>query len=71
MKVKELIEKLNTYNPDATIEVVVNGYPEEFEICYGYSEGCTKESCENVSLHVNTPTENTHCGARMDGGKSQ
>ena len=57
MKVKELIEKLNTYNPDANIDVVVNGYPKEFEICYGCAEGCTKENCECVSLHVNTCEE--------------
>lgn len=60
MKVKELIEKLNTYNPDATIGVVVNGYSKAFEICYGYSEGCTKEDCECVSLSVYTTVDNTN-----------
>ena len=57
MKVKELIEKLSTYNLDATIDVVVKSYPKEFEICCGYAEGCTKENCECVSLHVNTREE--------------
>lgn len=57
MKVKELIEKLNTHNPEANFYVVVNSYPKEFEICCGYAEGCTKETCECVSLYVNTREE--------------
>lgn len=57
MKVKELIEKLNKYNPNADVEVVVNGYPESFEICYGSSEGCTPTNCDCVDLMVETPAE--------------
>lgn len=51
MKVKELIEKLNEYNQDADVEICVNGMSQEFEICYGGSEGCTKSSCNCVALN--------------------
>lgn len=52
MTVKELIEKLNECNQDADVEICVNGMPQEFEICYGGSEGCTKSSCHEVSFMV-------------------
>lgn len=54
MKVKKLIEKLNEYNPNATVEICVNGMPQEFEICYGGSEGCTKSSCDEVVFMIGT-----------------
>lgn len=52
MKVKEMIEKLKEYNPEANFYVVVNSYPKEFEICYGTSEGCTKKNCDSVDIMV-------------------
>lgn len=52
MKVKEFIEKLSKYNPKADIGIVVNNSVHEFEICFGTSEGCTKENCDEVNLHV-------------------
>ena len=52
MKVKELIEKLNEYNQDADVEICVNGMSQEFEICYGDSEGCTKSSCNCVAFMI-------------------
>lgn len=52
MKVKELIEKLNEYNQDADVEICVNGMQQEFEICYGDSEGCTKASCNCVAFMI-------------------
>lgn len=57
MKVYELLEELNKYNPNADIEVVVNGCPKTFEICFGSSEGCTPLSCDRVDLMVETRTE--------------
>ena len=53
MKVKEMIEKLSEYNPEATLCVLVHNYPIDFEICYGTSEGCTKENCDSVDIMVN------------------
>lgn len=52
MKVKELIEKLNEYNQNANVEICVNSMPQEFRICYGGSESCTKSSCHEVSFMV-------------------
>jgi hypothetical protein len=58
MKVKELIKKLNEYNPEANFYVIVNSYPKDFEICFGTSEGCTKENCDSVDIMVNCESEN-------------
>ena len=52
MKVKELIEKLNEYNQNANVKIYVNSIPQEFRICYGGSESCTKSSCHEVSFMV-------------------
>lgn len=52
MKVKELIEKLNEYNQNANVKIRVNSMPQEFRICYGGSECCTKSSCHEVSFMV-------------------
>ena len=52
MKVKDLIKSLKEYNPEADVHVVVESKPMDFEICYGSSEGCTKENAEDVSLFV-------------------
>lgn len=57
MKVYELIEKLNKYNPKADVEICVNGKPTEFEIGYGTSEGCTPATCDSVHFMVDTPAE--------------
>ena len=53
MKIKELIEKLNEYNPEAIFGICINGRPlkeNQYEICYGSSEGVTKKNCEDVDI---------------------
>lgn len=57
MKVYELIEKLNKYNQNADINVVVNGFSKEFEIYFGGSEGCQPYNCDCVDLMVDTLCE--------------
>lgn len=52
MKVKELIEKLNEYNQEAELLVVAHNKVEDYSICFGNSDGCTKQTCENVSLYL-------------------
>lgn len=54
IKVKDIINILSEYNPEADLCVVVDYYPTEFEICYGGCEGCTKASCSDVSLMTYT-----------------
>lgn len=54
MRVYELIKKLNEYNQNAKVEICVNGMPQEFEICYGGSEGCTKSTCNEVVFMIGT-----------------
>ena len=57
MKVKEIIEKLRNYNEEAEFHVVVKGQIKPFEICYGYSEGCTPTNCQSVSIMLDTEGE--------------
>jgi len=53
MKVKELIENLQKYNPEAKVMVIVDDQiPCEFEIWYGGKDGVTKETCDSVDLSV-------------------
>lgn len=47
MTVKELINELQKYNPEAQITVGDNFY-NGISISYGYSDGCTKENCQFV-----------------------
>lgn len=54
MKVKELLEKLIEYNPNANVEIRVNGRPQEFKICYGGLGNCTKLSWDCVAFMVGT-----------------
>lgn len=57
MKVYELVKKLNEYNPNADIDVVVNGFSKGFKICFGGSEGCQPYNCDCVDLTVDTLCE--------------
>lgn len=57
MKVREMVAKLNEFNPDADLQVVVRSQPQQYEVTYGDSEGSTKMNCETVSLMVDTPSE--------------
>ena len=52
MTVKEIINKLSEYNPEAEINVVVDGYVKPYTICFGGAEGVTKANCEAVDLMV-------------------
>lgn len=52
MKLKELVENLSEYNPEADVEIVVGSYSRPFSILYGTSEGCTPKSCDTVVLFV-------------------
>ena len=51
MKVKELIEKLQSYNQDAEVVGVYNykGYP-LISVGYGGGDGCTKSTCSEAIL---------------------
>lgn len=57
MKIKELVSELKKYNPDATVNVVVNSTPKDFKICYGGSDGVSKNNCEDVSFMVDCTEE--------------
>lgn len=50
--VKELIDELARYNPDAKVFVMVNNKDYEFTVGWGYSEGVTTQTAEIVSFDV-------------------
>jgi|SRR5271157_1406718 len=52
MKNKEMIAKLQQYNPEAEFEVVAYNRVFDFSITYGNSEGCTKENCDKVGPYI-------------------
>ena len=52
MTVKELIEKLNTYNPEATVDVVAHNKGFPFSICCGGGDGVRREDAPEVSFYV-------------------
>ena len=52
MTVKEIIDRLSEYNPEAKFNIVVDGFDRPFEICFGISEGVVKTNCETVDLMV-------------------
>lgn len=52
MTVKEIVDKLGEYNPEAEFNIVVDGFSRPFEVCYGSSEGVTKANCDDVDLMV-------------------
>ena len=52
MKLKELIEKLEPYNPEADVCVMANNRDYPFTLAYGSSEGVTPETASNVSFCV-------------------
>ena len=50
MKVKDMIERLEGFNPEADFFVNVNWKYENFSFAFG--EGADKENCETVCLYV-------------------
>ena len=58
MRVKELIEKLQKYNQDAEINVVVHNKKEKFSLTWSGSEGTTKEKATSVSFYVDRLCDN-------------
>ena len=52
MKVKSLIEKLGEYNKEAVVNVIVDNYPVDWSLCFGGYDGCTKDTCVDISFYV-------------------
>jgi hypothetical protein len=52
MKVKEMIEYLQRFNPDAQIfsKIEYSAYPPR--LSFGTKEGCTRENCDSVFIYV-------------------
>jgi len=57
MTVSELKEMLKGFNPDAEVMVVVDDKGEDFDINYGWKEGCSQLNCDMVFFDTNRSTE--------------
>lgn len=60
MIVKEVTEKLNQFNPQAEMSVIVHNRSEHFSITWGESEGETKSNCRKVNFYVDRLCKNEH-----------
>ena len=52
MLVKNLIAKLEEFNPEAEVSACAHNHNEPFSLSYGYSDGTTKETCEKVFIDL-------------------
>lgn len=52
LTVRQLIQYLTDFNPDAKIEVIVENYPKEFSFAWGGGEGCTKKTADSFSFYI-------------------
>ena len=60
LKVSELIEQLEEYNPDV---VIAHGRCQEFSLSWGGGdEGETKEDCHHVSFYVDALNQSEALG---------
>lgn len=57
IQVKELIEKLSTYNPNADVYILVDNEAYPFTITYGGADGCTQVDADEVLLDINENSE--------------
>lgn len=55
MKVENVIELLKDYDPTAEFNVIADCRVQEWSVCIGTSEGCTKDNCQEVSFVVESP----------------
>lgn len=59
MKVKDLIEELKKFNPEAETSVIVHCRVEKFSMAWGGGgEGGTKAECERVDFYVDRLCQN-------------
>ena len=57
MKVKEMTEYLQQFNPEADVFSVIEYAPYPPRFCWGTSEGCSKRNCDSVFITV---ADDTH-----------
>ena len=61
IKVKDLVDILYDYNPNAEISVVKDGMSFDFDIAYGSSEGVTPATADTVSFYIDGETDFEQC----------
>lgn len=62
MLVKEVIEKLKEYNPEAEMTVIAHNKDFKFTFAFGGGgEGVEKDNAETVSLYVDELCSNETC----------
>ena len=58
MKVKDLFTKLENFNPEAEVRVIVFNMPQEFSIGSGGAEGCTEKTADRFNFYVDKLNRN-------------
>ena len=71
MKVKEVAEILSKVNPEAEFQVIVSGYPQEFTLTHGGSEGCTLANCDDFGPMVNAGETSEQEQPKGEGNKQE
>jgi len=61
-KVREVIEELGKYNPEADVGVLAMNRSHDFSLSCGGSDGCTKENCDNVFFDVDALNQSEKAG---------
>lgn len=64
MRVKELIDKLQEFNPEAEVFLVAHDADQEFSICWGGNdgEGITRQHTSSVSFYVDELCQSERAG---------
>ena len=57
MTVKDLIEKLEQYDPTAEMVATAHNKDQTFSLCHGEDDGCTKDDCDSVSIYLDALNE--------------
>ena len=52
MKLKDLMDTLLDYNPEAEVVVIANNAAQSFTLTWGGGDCCTKKQAETVSFYV-------------------
>jgi hypothetical protein len=67
MKVKEMIDYLQQFNPEAQVfsQIEYSAFPPRFS--WGTSEGCTKSNCDSVFIYVKEESESATTDSNTQG----
>ena len=62
MKIKELRDILKEYNQEAEVDVIAHNKKQEFSLCWGGGDGCSREDADEVSFYCDGLNNNESLG---------